>query len=85
MLSRFGAASRLAAAHGRRGMSTEIPIGAVARIARMHVADEATAVKADAITNEMKAELEKAALPGYVKIVRAPLHHASPSAGEGPR
>ena len=51
----------------------------------MHVADEATAVKADAITNEMKAELEKAALPGYVKLVRAPLHHASPSAGEGPR
>ena len=51
-----------------RGMSTEIPIGAVARIVRMHVGDEATAIKADEIVNKIKTDLEAAKLPGYVKV-----------------
>ena len=60
----------LPATLSRRGMATEIPIGSVARLFRMHVADENAAIKADAIVETIKADLASAGLPGYVKTVR---------------
>ena len=58
-------ASRLTFA---RSMSSEIPIGQVARVTRTHVGNEENAIKADAILADLKPKL--AELPGYVKVNR---------------
>ena len=51
-----------------RRLSSEIPIGMVARVMRMDVAGEEEAMKADAIVKSMEPDLK--AMPGYVKMVR---------------
>ena len=64
-------ASGRAAPMGRlaRGLATEIPVGAVARVSRFEVADEAAAIKVDEIVKTMEPTLK--GMPGYVKIVRS--------------
>ena len=47
-----------------------IPVNSVARVFRMHVADEAAAEQADKIVAEARGVLEESKLQGYVKTVR---------------
>lgn len=55
--------------HCSRGLATEIPVASVARVMRMSVGDEATAMKADAMMKDEVLPLV-AAQKGYVKMIR---------------
>jgi hypothetical protein len=64
-----------------------IPVNSVARVVRAHVPDEATAIKCDALVDEVKVKLEASGLAGYSKTVRTvckaewgarPQHRARP-------
>jgi len=61
---------RLPTVLGMRGVCTVVPIRHVARIVRLHVAGESEAAQADIVVAKMRAELDRAALPGYLKIIR---------------
>ena len=51
-----------------RSLATEIPINQVARVYRMHVGNEETALKIDALAK--KASAKVATQPGFVKMTR---------------